>query len=164
MAEDVLRQMGTPDILVNNAGCMQGGTVESMTLERWNKVIETNLTGVFWTTRAFLAAMRARGRGDIFMINSMSGRKGDLGGGAYAASKFGLAGFAQSLMHEVRRDNIRVMTLHPSAVNTGEDDGPQGGPGVLLHAADIAETIVHLACLPGRTLVRELEFWGTNPF
>lgn len=163
MAAAVMAHSGAPDILVNNAGCMRFGTVLDLPIDTWNAVIETNLTGVFLTTQAFLAGMVEKGRGDIFMISSMSGKKGDPGGAAYSASKFGLQGFAQALLYEVRKDNIRVMVLNPSSVDTGPDTGPKDGPGLHLHAADIAATIVHLAALPGRTLFRDMDVWGTNP-
>lgn len=164
MAAAVLSEMGTPDILVNNAGVMRGGNVVDMSLQTWNEVVETNLTGVFLTTKAFLAEMMKKDRADIFMISSMSGKKGDPGTSAYNASKFGLQGFSQALMHEVRRNNIRVVVLNPSSVDTGSDEGPEWGPGLHLHAADIADTIVHLACLPGRTMIRDMDIYGTNPF
>ena len=164
MAKAVTAEIGTLDILVNNAAVMKFAPVETCSLELWSEVIATNLTGVFVTTQAFLSGMLQKGQADIFIISSMSGKKGDPGSGAYSASKFGLQGFAQSLMYEVRRSNIRVMTLNPSKIETGEDNGPKGGAGVYLHAADLAETIVHLATLPGRTLVRDLDVWGTNPF
>ncbi len=156
--------IGAPDILVQNAGVHRSAPVATMPLELWNELIETNLTGVFLATQAFLPGLLEKGRGDIFIIGSMSGKKGDPGSAAYAASKFGLQGFAQALMHEVRRNDIRVMLLNPSSVDTGPDAGPDHGPALHLHAADIARTIVHLALLPGRTLVREMEIWGTNPF
>ncbi len=163
-ARDVLHDLGTPDILVNNAGLMRSGPVAEFPLEQWNEVIETNLTGVFLVTKAFLPAMIQKNRGDIFMISSMSGKTADPGTSAYNASKFGLQGFSQALMYEVRRNNIRVMVLNPSSVNTGADDGPPSGPGLHLHAADIADTIVHLARLPGRTMIRDMDIYGTNPF
>jgi 3-oxoacyl-[acyl-carrier protein] reductase len=164
MSRSVLKKLGTPDILVNNAGVMRGSSVVEMPLDLWNEVMETNLTGTFLVTKAFLPAMLRKGRGDIFMISSMSGKKGDPGSAAYAASKFGLQGFSQALNYEVRRSNIRVMVLNPSGVDTGPDTGPEFGPGLHLHAADIAETILHLVCLPGRTLIRDMDIWGTNPF
>lgn len=163
LAEAVVRDLGAPDILVNNAGVFQGGNVVDMPLEVWNGVIATNLTGVFLTTQAFLPGMIERKRDDIFMIGSMSGKKGDPGCSAYAASKFGLQGFSQSLLYEVRKHNIRVMVLNPSSVDTGGDTGPKEGPGLYLHAADIAATVVHLASLPGRSLFRDMDIWGTNP-
>ena len=164
MARAVVSSVGAPDILVNNAGVYRSGTVSSMSLAHWNEIIETNLTGVFLTTQAFLPSMLEKKRGDIFMISSMSGKKGDPGTAAYNASKFGLQGFSQSLMYEVRRSNLRVMVLNPSSVDTGPDEGRREGPGLHLHAADIADTIVHLACLPGRTLIRDMDIYGTNPF
>lgn len=164
LAEAVQERWGAPDILVNNAGGGGGGPVPRMALQEWQRVIATNLTGVFYTTRCFLPGMLRKERGDIFIISSMSGKKGSPGAAAYAASKFGLQGFAQSLLYDVRRSNIRVMVINPSRTDTGEDTSPPHGPGVHLHAADIAATIVHLARLPGRTLVRDLDVWGTNPF
>ncbi len=164
MAEVILEGMGAPDILVNNAGLHRGTPVEQMDLDLWNEVIETNLTGVFLTTKAFLPFMKKKERADIFMISSMSGKKGDPNAGAYAASKFGLQGFSQALMYEVRRDDIRVMVLNPSRVDTGKDSGQTHGPGLHLHAADIASTVVHLACLPGRTMIRDMDIFATNPF
>ena len=163
MAEAVTKDLGAVDILVNNASAMRGSPVSEMPLSLWNEVIETNLTGVFLTTKAFLPGMIKKNRGDIFMISSMSGKKGDPGAGAYAASKFGLQGFSQALNYEVRKNNIRVMVLNPSSVDTGEDTGPKEGSGLYLHAVDIAATIVHLANLPGRTLFRDMDIWGTNP-
>jgi 3-oxoacyl-[acyl-carrier protein] reductase len=163
MAAAVIAELGAPDILVNNAGVFVPGPVVEMPIDEWNEVIETNLTGTFLVTQAFLPAMIKKGRGDIFIISSMSGKKGDAMTAAYSASKFGLQGFAQSLTYEVRKSNVRVVVLNPSSVDTGEDTGPKHGPGLYLHAADLAATIVHLACLPGRTLVRDMDIWGTNP-
>lgn len=164
LATVVRRELGAVDILVNNAAALNSEPVGSMSLETWNEVIETNLTGVFLTTQAFLPGMLEKNRGDIFMISSMSGKKGDPGAAAYAASKFGVQGFSQSLMYEVRQQNIRVMVLNPSSVNSAPEKGPREGPGLYLHAADIASTVVHLACLPGRTLIRDMDIWGTNPY
>lgn len=163
MADSVITDLGAPDILVNNAGTFFSAPVVDLPLERWNDVLACNLTGVFLTAQAFLPGMIAKNRGDIFMISSMSGKKGDPGAAVYAASKFGLQGFSQALTYEVRRNNIRVMVLNPSSVDTGEDTGPTHGAGLHLHAADLAATIVHLACLPGRTLFRDMDVWGTNP-
>ncbi len=164
MAKRVTDELGELDILVNNAAAMRFAPVDDLELDLWNEVIGTNLTGVYLTTRAFLPGMRRRGRGDIFMISSMSGKSGDPGSAAYSASKFGLQGFSQSLLKEVRRSNIRVMILNPSSINTGDDSGPEHGPGLHLHACDVADTIVHLCRLPGRTLFRDMDIWGTNPF
>ena len=103
-ASEATSKLGAPDILVNNAGLYRGGTaVQDMPRTYWDEVIGTNLTGVFLTTQAFLPGMIEKNRGDIFMISSMSGKKGDAGAAAYCASKFGLQGFSQSLMYERSR-------------------------------------------------------------
>jgi 3-oxoacyl-[acyl-carrier protein] reductase len=162
-AEQVAADFGPIDLLVNNAAHAHMAPVVDFPLEQWNAVIETNLTGVFLTTQAFLPGMIKKNRGDIFMISSMSGKKGDPNASAYAASKFGLQGFSQALTYEVRKHNIRVMVLNPSHVNKGPDDGPAYGQGEHLHAADLGDAIVHLACMPGRTLFRDMDIWGTNP-
>ncbi len=164
MADSVLENLGVPDILVNNAGCMRSQPVTELSLELWNQVIGTNLTGVFLTTKAFLPGMIEKNRGDIVMISSMSGKKGDPGASAYAASKFGLQGFSQSLMQEVRRHNIRVMVINPSRVDVSPDPKIDDGEGLTLHAKDLAATVVHLTTLPGRTTIRDMDVWGTNPF
>lgn len=163
MAASVLREVGAPDILVNNAGLMRGAPVVETSLELWNDLLRTNLTGVFLTTKAFLPAMLELPRADIFMISSMSGKKGDPGGSAYAASKFGLQGFSQALMYEVRKHDIRVMVLNPSSVAKDDADDAEFGKGLYLHARDIAATVVHLAQLPGRTMIRDMDIFGTNP-
>ena len=164
MAEAVIADLGHADILVNNAATITiGKSIVDTTLQEWTDAIDTNLTGAFVTTQAFLPGMIEKGAGDIFMISSTSGKKGDAGMGPYCASKFGLQGLAQSLLYEVRQNNIRVTVLNPSAINTDSDVGPTEGPGLHLHAADLAATIVHLCGLPRRTLVRDMDIWGTNP-
>lgn len=163
MVNAVIERMGAPDLLVNNAGLFRLLKTLNTTLDNWNEIIETNLTGVFLTTKAFLPSMLEKDRADIVMISSMSGKKGDPGAAAYAASKFGLQGFSQALMYEVRKSNIRVMVLNPSSVDVNDPPGAESGPGIYLHAADIADTIVHLACLPGRTMIRDMDIYGTNP-
>ena len=127
MARSVLHELGTPDLLVNNAGCFRSASVVDTSLELWNEILETNLTGPFLVTRAFLPAMIQKNRGDIIMISSMSGKRGDPNTSAYNASKFGLQGFSQALLYEVRKHNIRVTVLNPSSVDTGEDTGPSFG-------------------------------------
>ncbi|MAE62531.1 MAG: hypothetical protein CMJ49_14385 [Planctomycetaceae bacterium] len=164
-ADRVHADLGPVDILVCNAASLSGGgPVAEMTLADWQFALDANLTGTFLTVQSFLPDMIERQRGDIVMISSMSGKIGDPGGSAYSACKFGLQGFSQSLNYEVRKHNIRVMVINPSAVNTGDDDHKNHGPGLYLHAADIAATVVHLVQLPGRTLIRDMDIWGTNPF
>lgn len=164
MATEVIKELGDPDILINNAGMMKSLPVLEMSRELWDQVMETNVRGPFLTSRAFLPGMIKKNKGDIVMISSMSGKKGDPGASVYAASKFGLQGFSQSLMHEVRRNNIRVMVVNPSMVDKSEHPDRDCGEGLTLHALDLADTIVHMVALPGRTMIRDMDVFGTNPF
>ncbi len=166
-ADDLASRHGSVDVLIANAGGGWGGgkSVVDLPLEQWNATLQTNLTGTFLMCKHLLPAMIEKQRGDVLIVSSMSGKKGDPGAAAYAASKFGLQGFAQSLNQEVRRYNVRVMVLNPSAVNTeSEDNRDMHGSGLKLHAADLAALMLHLVRMPGRTLVRDCDIWGTNPF
>lgn len=164
-AERVLGEGGAPHILVNNAGVFRGrAEVAEMPTELWKRVIDTNLSGVFYTTRAFLPAMIERGKGgEIVMIASTSGLRADPGSAAYNASKFGLRGFSEALTKEVRRHDIRVNVLSPSSIDMTDPPAAEGGKGARLHGIDLARTVLHLVTLPPRTLIREMEIWGTNP-
>ncbi len=166
--EDLARRVkggrGAPDILVNNAGMWEGGMpVARMTTDSWRRILETNLTAVFFTTRAFLPSMIERGSGEIVVIGSTSSLRADPGSSAYAASKFGLRGFTESLAKEVRKHGVRATLLCPSDIDKTDPPRGESGKGLPLHAIDLARTIVHVVTLPGRTLIREIEVWGTNP-
>jgi len=163
-ARRVIEARGAPDILVNNAGALpRPAPVAELPAAEWRRVIDTNLTGVFLTTRAFLPGMIARGSGEIVMIASTSGLRADAGSAAYNASKFGLRGFSGALTREVRRQGIRVSVLCPSRIDMTDPPPAERGERLPLHAADLARTVRHIVTLPGRTLVREMEIWGTNP-
>ncbi|UCE01359.1 MAG: SDR family NAD(P)-dependent oxidoreductase, partial [Candidatus Latescibacterota bacterium] len=108
--------------------------------------------------------MIERRAGSIVFISSTSGKRADPGGSAYAASKFGVMGLAHSLLNEVRRHDIRVVVVSPSAIDTRAAT-PDPGPveGVKPHASDVAATVLHCLTLPARTMIRDVEIWGTNP-
>ena len=109
---------GRIDVLVNNAGFAVGGFVEEVPMEAWRAQIETNFMGVVAMTRAVLPLMRRQGEGSIIQIGSVSGRVGLPGYGAYAASKFAVEGFCESLRHEVAPYGIRVFLVEPGAYRT----------------------------------------------
>lgn len=164
VAEAMSLDLGAPDIVVNNAAVGWNPTrLVDMELDMWRDTLDTNLTGAFLVTKAFLPAMIDRNSGDVIMIGSTSALKGDPGHSAYAASKFGLRGLAQALFYEVRDHNIRVSMVNPSATNKSEDFDQQTGAGVRMHAADVAATVIHICGLPRRTLIHEVNLWGTNP-
>ncbi|NIR49974.1 SDR family NAD(P)-dependent oxidoreductase [candidate division KSB1 bacterium] len=166
LAETVSKEWGAIDVLVNNAAHFARGKVVDLAVGDWDNVINTNLRGVFLVSRAFLPGMIKQTSGTIVMISSTSGKRADPGGAAYSTSKFGLMGFAQSLLYEVRKHNIRVIVVSPSWVDTrvtDYDSVPREGSGVRLCAGDVAQAILHSVSLPPRALVREIELWATNP-
>lgn len=166
LAKTISDKWGSIDVLVNNAAAFAWGKVVELAVSDWDKVLNTNLRGVFLVTKAFLPGMIKQESGTIVMITSTSGKRADAGGSAYSTSKFGLMGFAQSLLYEVRQHNIRVIVVSPSMVDTrvvDYDSVPKAGRGARLRAEDVAEAILHSVSLPPRALVREVELWATNP-
>jgi 3-oxoacyl-[acyl-carrier protein] reductase len=161
-----LTEFGTIDILINNAGQYMEKTITDMSLEEWNNVIETNLTGPFLLTRAVLPEMIEKRDGTIVMISSTSGKRAKANSAAYSASKFGIEGFSEALLREVREYNVRVIVVTPSSVDSSERDPQQilkGGEGARLRGEDVAEVVVEAIKLPPRALIREVELWATNP-
>ncbi|MDG0809163.1 SDR family oxidoreductase [Cohnella rhizosphaerae] len=115
---DMLRRSGRIDVLVNNAGMAVGGFAEEVPMSAWRTQMETNFLGLVAMTRAVLPAMRAQGGGTIVQMSSVSGLWGIPGFGAYAASKFAVEGFSESLRHEVAPFGIRVALVEPGAYRT----------------------------------------------
>lgn len=109
---------GAIDLLVNNAGYALGGYVEDVPLQEWRNQLDTNFFGTVAVTRAALPAMRERGRGMIINIGSVSGRAAFPGYGPYAASKFALEGFSESLRHELAPFGVKVVILEPGSYRT----------------------------------------------
>lgn len=109
-----LTEFGTIDILVNNAGQYMEKSVTDMSVEEWNNVIGTNLTGPFLLTRAVLPEMIDKRDGTIVMISSTSGKRAKANSAAYSASKFAVEGFSEALLREVREYNIRVIVVTPT--------------------------------------------------
>lgn len=113
-----LNQFGRIDILINSAGLSLNGAVAGYSLNDWQTVLETNLTGTFLMCRSVLPTMKQQHRGQIINISSGAGRNGIKNLAAYCASKFGVIGFTESLAQEVRSNHIRVAALLPGSVAT----------------------------------------------
>lgn len=111
-------QFGGIDILINNAAIGLFASVSDITPEQWREVIDTNLTGVFYCCHAAIPHLKQRGGGYIINISSLAGKNPFKGGSAYNASKFGLNGFSEAIMQDLRYDNIRVSYVMPGSVNT----------------------------------------------
>lgn len=142
-AEQVLEQLGAPDVVVNNAGIVERASVDVMTEEQWDRVLDVNLRGPFLITRAFLPAMRARGSGRILHVGSISSTLGTARLSAYCASKWGLVGFMKSLAEELRGSGLQTAAILPGSVDTEMLEGSGFPPQMT--AADVANAIVYAA-------------------
>lgn len=157
---------GTVDILINNAGIAAFGKFLDMEPTDWEKIIQVNLMGTYYVTRAVLPNMIEKQSGDIINISSTAGQKGNALTSAYSASKFAVLGLTESLMQEVRKHNIRVTALTPSTAATDmaiELKLTDGNPDKVMQAEDIAELIVMQLKLNRRVFIKESGIWSTNP-
>ncbi len=163
---ETLAHAAPVDILINNAGVGAFGGFLEMAPEQWEQIIQVNLLGVYYVTRAILPGMIERNTGDIINIASTAGLRGAAVTSAYSASKFGLLGLTESLMLEVRKHNIRVSALTPSTVATDmavELKLTDGNPDKVLQAEDMAELVVAQLKLNRRALLKTASLWSTNP-
>jgi 3-oxoacyl-[acyl-carrier protein] reductase len=161
LVERTVADFGGLDILVNNAGVGAFGPVEDIDIDTWDNLIATNLTGVFYCCHQAIPRLRERGGGWIINIASLAGKNPFAGGAAYNASKFGLVGFSEAMMLDVREHGIRVNYIMPGSVNT-DFAGPGGhaaGPenDWMIQPEDIAELVVDLLRMPSRTLPSRIE-------
>ncbi|HEX5565046.1 MAG TPA: 3-ketoacyl-ACP reductase [Sporosarcina sp.] len=164
--ESIRGELGPIDILVNNAGISKFGSFMDLTPEEWTNIIDVNVKGVYYTTRAVLPEMIERNTGDIINISSTAGQKGAPLTSAYTASKAAVIGMSESLMLEVRKKNIRVTTLTPSTVATDmavELNLTDGNPEKVMQAEDLADLMVAQLKLHPRVVLKHAGLWSTNP-
>src|SRR6185295_12684041 len=142
----VVEQLGEIGVLVNNAGVLIARPFEELTLEDWDVTMATNVRSLYLVTREVLPGMRRRREGTIVNVASLAGRNGFAGGTAYTASKHAVLGFARSLMLEVRKEGIRVLTICPGSVATAmlqDQTMLKADPDKILQPEDVAESILH---------------------
>jgi len=164
--EHVKTELGQIDILINNAGIGKFGKFLELSPEEFKEIIDVNLMGVYYVTRAVLPDMIERESGDIINISSTAGEKGGPVTSAYSASKFGVLGLTESLMQEVRKHNIRVSAMTPSTVGTElaiDANLTDGNPDKVIQAEDLAQVMVSQLKLPSRVLIKSTGVWSTNP-
>ncbi|CAG9609093.1 3-ketoacyl-ACP reductase [Pseudoneobacillus rhizosphaerae] len=164
--ESIRDELGAIDILVNNAGISKFGNFMDLTPEEWTNIIDVNVKGVYYTTRAVLPEMIERNTGDIINISSTAGQKGAPITSAYTASKAAVIGLSESLMLEVRKKNIRVTTLTPSTVATDmavKLNLTDGNPERVMQAEDLADLMVAQLKLHPRVVLKHAGLWSTNP-
>ena len=159
------RRLGGLDILVNNAGIGYfDKTVEDLSGDEFRQTLETNLNGVFYACHYAIPLMKKRGGGYIFNISSLAGQNAHPKMAAYNASKFGLNGFSEALMQEVRQDNIKVSYICPGSVNTAfGGDTPSNANAWQLQSADIAQVVISLLEMPERALPSKVEIRPSKP-
>ena len=148
------------DYLINNAGVGVFRPAGELSVEDWRRIIDTNLSGVFYCTRQAILVMKGRG-GYIVNISSLAGKNPFAGGAAYNASKFGLNGFSEAVMLDHRHDDIRVSYIMPGSVAT--EFGSGGGDDWKIAPEDIAEIVMSLLRMPERTLVSRVEVRPSRP-
>jgi 3-oxoacyl-[acyl-carrier protein] reductase len=164
--EKALAEFKTIDILINNAGIAAFGKFLELEPADWERIIQVNLMGTYYVTRAILPNMIERQTGDIINISSTAGLNGNALTSAYSASKFAVLGLTDSLMQEVRKHNIRVTALTPSTVATDmakELNLTDGNPEKVMQAEDMAELIIAQLKLNRRVFIKNSSIWSTNP-
>lgn len=165
MLKECERVFGGVDVLVNNAGVgIIGKTVEEMSGEEFEQTLQTNLFGVFYCCHHAIPMLKRSGGGYIINISSLAGQNAHPRMAAYNASKFGLNGFTEALMQEVRADRIKVTAICPGSVNTffgGEQ--PSGDKAWQIQPEDIAETVIDLLNMNDRALPSKIEMRPANP-
>ena len=154
---------GGLDILVNNAGVGIFEEVEAMSLDQWRTVLRTNLDGVFYCSHAALPHLKKRGEAWIINIGSLAGKNAFPRGAAYNASKFGLIGFSEALMQEVRHDGVRVSYIMPGSVASDFSHPSESSDDWKIHPTDIARIVLDLVAFPARTLPSRIEVRPSRP-
>lgn len=162
-AGQIESSFGRLDILVNNAGIGGfGGPLHRLPPEEWDRILNTNLRGVYYTTHAFAPMMIRARSGHIINISSLAGKNALPNGAAYAASKWGLNGLSYSLAEELRAHNIRVSVICPGSTNT--DLSPHEGkdPAKMLQPEDVAHVIAMLVTQSSQSFVSEVSLRPTQ--
>ncbi|MBU2920877.1 3-ketoacyl-ACP reductase [Winogradskyella psychrotolerans] len=163
----LIETLGSIDILVNNAGIAAFGSLNDMEVNQWSQIIQTNVMGMYYVTKEVLPHLIAKNEGDIINISSTAGLTGNATTSAYSASKFAVIGMSQSLMKEVRKNNIRVCTLTPSTIASDMSIelgiATKDSEDSVLQPEDFAELIVSGLKLPRRAMMANASLWSTNP-
>jgi NAD(P)-dependent dehydrogenase (short-subunit alcohol dehydrogenase family) len=159
----VVEVAGHVDLLVNNAGLGYFAPVDEIDGDAWRDVLRTNLDGAFYFTHAVAPHMRRRGEGWILNVASLAGKNPFAGGAAYNASKFGMLGFSEATMLDLRQDGIRVAAIMPGSVDTAFFDGLREERSWMLAPEDIARTVMDLLRFPGRALPSRIEIRPSRP-
>lgn len=158
-----LNDFGQIDYVIANAGLGRFGSIEDLTIDHWNEVIDTNLTGVFYTIKSTVEALTAS-KGYFISISSLAGTNFFAGGAAYNASKFGVTGFTQAVMLDLRHKGVNVSTIMPGSVATYfNGNEPDNSDAWKIQIEDIGEIVVDLFKLNPRSLPSKIEVRPSQP-
>jgi NAD(P)-dependent dehydrogenase (short-subunit alcohol dehydrogenase family) len=163
LIEGSITAFGRLDVLVNNAGIGEFGPVGDMRPETWDNIIQTNLSGVFYCTHEAIPHLRQAGNSWIINIGSLAGKNPFAGGAAYNASKFGLLGFSEALMLDVRYEGIRVSCVMPGSVATEFSGRDATSEDWRIAPEDVARVVMDLLAFPERSLPSRVEIRPTKP-
>jgi NADP-dependent 3-hydroxy acid dehydrogenase YdfG len=155
--------LGGVDIVINNAGVGVFKPVAEMSVDEWRLMFDTNVGGIFNTSRAALPYLRARGGGWVINVSSLSGTNPFPGGAAYCATKAAVNAFSEAFMQEVRHDGIRVAYVSPGSVDTTFGGGARDKSAWALQPEDVAQVIGDLVAHPGRSLPSRVEIRPSRP-
>lgn len=158
-----LEKFNRIDVVIANVGIGRFASVEDLTIEQWQETIDTNLSGPFYTLKATLDQLK-KNRGYFISISSLAGTNFFKGGSAYNASKFGLTGFTQAAMLDLREYGIKTTTIMPGSVSTffnGNEPNPDDAWKIQIE--DIGRMVSDLLKMPERTLPSKIEVRPTIP-
>lgn len=164
----VVGEFGGLHLLVNNAGVGKFASIQEMSLDDWRVQIDTNLSGVFYLSRAAIPHLKesAKRSTDAWILNigSLASRNSFAGGVAYNASKFGLLGMTEAMMLDLRYEGIRVSLIMPGSVDTGFGDRHSGNKtGWALSPEDVSRAVLDLLRYPGNALPSRVELRPSQP-
>lgn len=163
VVETILQRWGQLDYVIANAGVGHFAPIAELSVEQWYETIDINLTGVFFSAKASLPALTAS-QGYFINIASLAGTNFFANGTAYNASKFGLVGFSQAMMMDVRNAGIKVTTIMPGSVATEfSNHQPSEKDAWKIQPEDIGQIVVDLIKMPSRTLPSKIEVRPSMP-
>lgn len=163
VVDAILDEFGQLDFVIANAGLGHFASIEDLTQEQWQETIDTNLSGVFYTIKTTVEALK-KSKGYFITISSLAGTNFFAKGAAYNASKFGLTGFTQAVMLDLRQHEIKVSTIMPGSVSThfnGND--PDERDAWKIQPEDLGEMVVNLLKMNPRTLPSKIEVRPSTP-
>lgn len=161
--ETILAAWGRLDYVIANAGVGHFAPIQELTSEQWQETIDINLTGTFNSIKASFAQLK-ESQGYFITISSLAGTNFFAAGGAYNASKFGVVGFSQAIMMDLRKDGIKVTTIMPGSVATYfNGHTPNDKDAWKIQPEDIGQIVSDLIKMPARTLPSKIEVRPTMP-